>query len=288
MNIVVCVKQVPDTTEVKIDSRTNNLVREGVPSIVNPYDITAMEEALSLRERYGGVVTAVSMGPPQAIKALEYCLEMGADEALLLSDRAVGGSDTLATGYALSELIRPLKADIILCGNEAIDGCTGQVGPIIAGNLDIPQFTYVAKFEVMDGSVKVYRDSGKRLDCYEAPLPAVLCVLKGINKPRKPAAGTGKTPEMIDAARLGLDVSRVGNDGSPTRVVSIAMSDARAKSFVTIDDSLGWEDRIQMIIDGGIKKKAKIDLWRGTADALAARLLDIPAVKKHFNDTARG
>ena len=281
MNIVVCIKQVPDTTEVMIDSRTNNLVREGVPSIVNPFDINALEAALSLRDQCGGKVTAVSMGPTQAKQALTYCLEMGADEAVLLSDRAVGGSDTLATGYALSELIRPMKADVILCGNEAIDGCTGQVGPIIAGNLELPQFTYVTRFEVTGDVIKVCRDAGVHLDFYEAKLPALLCVLKGVNKPRK-RMPTDKRPKVVSAADIGLDLSRVGNDGSPTKVVSIRMSNARAKSFVTIDDSLDWEGRIQMIIDGGIRKNKKVDLWRGTEEALAERLLNVGAVRRLF------
>jgi electron transfer flavoprotein beta subunit len=281
MNIVVCIKQVPDTTEVMIDSKTNNLVREGVPSIVNPFDINALEAALSLRDEFGGKVTVVSMGPPQAKQALTYCLEMGADEAMLLSDRAVGGSDTLATGYALSKLIRPLKADVIFCGNEAIDGCTGQVGPIIAGNLDLPQFTYVTRFEIAGDVIKVCRDSGVKLDFYEAKLPVLLCVLKGINKPRK-RVPTDKTPKIVSAADIGLDLARVGNDGSPTKVVSIKMSNVRAKSFVTIDDSLDWEERIQMIIDGGIKKNKKVDLWRGTEETLADRFLNVGAVKRLF------
>lgn len=279
MNIVVCIKQVPDTSEVKIDSKTNNLIREGVPSIVNPYDVNALEEGLLLRDKFAGRVTVVSMGPPQAKQALDFCLEMGADEAILLSDRKIGGSDTLATGYALSRLIEPLKADIVLCGNEAIDGCTGQVGPIIAGNLGLPQFTYVTKFEVEGDTVRVCRDSGKKLDYYEAKLPAVVCVIKGINQPRKRTV-TQKAPRVVTAEDVGLDLSRVGNEGSPTKVVSVKMSNARAKSYVIIDDSLDWESRIQMIIDGGIRINKKVVLWRGTEDYLAQRLLDINAIKR--------
>ena len=281
MNIVVCIKQVPDTTEVIIDSKTNNLVREGVPSIVNPFDINALEEALKLRDSFGGKVTVVSMGPPQAKQALVYCLEMGADEAVLLSDRAVGGSDTLATGYALSKLIKPLKADIILCGNEAIDGCTGQVGPVIAGNLDIPQFTYVARFEMKGDTAIVCRDSGVNLDYYEAKLPVLLCILKGINKPRKRTL-SDKIPSTVSAADIGLDPSRIGNDGSPTKVVFVKMSNARSKSYVTIDDSLDWEGRIQMIIDGGIKRNKKVDLWRGMEDDLADRFTKNRTIKRHL------
>lgn len=281
MNIVVCVKQVPDTSEVKIDNKTNNLIREGVPSIVNPYDVNALEEGLLLRDKYAGRVTVVSMGPPQAEQALSFCLEMGADEAILLSDKKLSGSDTLATGYALSKLIESLNADIILCGNETIDGCTGQVGPIIAGNLGIPQFTYVKKFEIEGDSVRVCRDSGKKFDYYEAKLPVVISVLKGINKPRKRAA-MEKVVRVVAAEDIGLDLNLIGNEGSPTKVVSVKMSDAKVKSYVVIDSSLDWEARIQMIIDGGIKTHKKAFLWRGAEDYLAQRLLGIKEIKKHL------
>lgn len=280
MNIVVCVKQVPDTSEVRIDPRTNNLVREGVPSILNPYDENGMELALSLRERHGGTVTAVSMGPAQAAGALEQCLHMGADDAVLICDRRVGGSDTLATGYALSELIRSMKYDLIICGLEAIDGCTGQVGPSIAENLGIVQYTYVINLDIDGQTVKVRRDSGKEIEHYEAPLPALVCVLKSINTPRRGGV-TGKTVRSVDANELGLALDRIGNAGSPTRVVKIRVSNARAKSYVEIDDSLDYEARIQMIIDGGIAKK-KVTLWRGSPDEQAKRLIAEPMLARHL------
>lgn len=273
MNIVVCVKQVPDTSEVKIDPKTNNLVREGVASIVNPYDLHGLELGLSLRDSLGGTVTAVSMGPPQAAAALRECLEMGADAAVLLSDRAVGGSDTLATGYALSELIRSLPCDLVLCGNEAIDGCTGQVGPIIAGNLGFTQFTYVRELAVTGKNVNVQREIGRNIETWEASLPLVACVLKGINHPR-PRVATDKTPRIVTANDCRLGPARIGNDGSPTRVVKIVMSNAKAKSYVDIDDSLPWDERINMILNGGMERKEKVNLWRGTAEQLAERLLE--------------
>ena len=281
MKIVVCVKQVPDTAEVKIDSKTNNLVREGVPSILNPFDENAMEEALSLRDRHGGSVTVVSMGPLQAAAALSYCLQMGADEAVLLSDGAVRGSDTLATGYALSKLIGYVGYDLVLCGNEAIDGCTGQVGPSIAGHLDIPQLTYVREVKVEDGLVRVLRDAGSMVEYLETELPAVVCVLKGINQPRK-RTQTDKQPKVVSAAEVGLDVSRIGNDGSPTKVVTIRMSDARAKSYIDIDDSLSWEDRIKMIVNGGMEMSSKVDLWRGSCGDVTDRLMDLADFNKFF------
>ncbi|MBU2699573.1 electron transfer flavoprotein alpha/beta subunit, partial [Sporomusaceae bacterium BoRhaA] len=149
MEMVVCVKQVPDTTEVKIDPVTNTLVRQGVPSIVNPFDKNALEAALQLKEKNGGKVTVVSMGPPQAKDALKECLAMGADEAYLVSDRAFGGADTLATSYTLAAALKKLgKFDLILCGKQAIDGDTAQVGPEMAEHLGIAQITCCSKFEV--------------------------------------------------------------------------------------------------------------------------------------------
>ena len=171
MEIVVCVKQVPDTTEVKIDPVKNTLIREGVPSIVNPFDKIAVEVALQLREKHGGKVKVISMGPPQAADALKECLAMGADEAILISDRAFGGADTLATAYALSTSIEKMgPVDLILCGKQAIDGDTAQVGPGIAENLGMPQITYAAKIEINGDTIKVDREHddgyhGKQAAC---------------------------------------------------------------------------------------------------------------------------
>ena len=159
MKIIVCVKQVPDTTEVRIDKETNTLIREGVPSILNPDDANALEQALQLKDKYDDVtVTVLSMGPPQADVMLRECLAMGADEAVLLTDRAFGGSDTWATSNALAAAIRKIgKYDIILAGRQAIDGDTAQVGPQISEKLDIPQVTYVEGMELEGNKVKVQR-----------------------------------------------------------------------------------------------------------------------------------
>jgi electron transfer flavoprotein beta subunit len=169
-------------------------------------------------------------------------------------------------------MIRAGDFDMVLCGNEAIDGSTGQVGPIIAENLDIPQITYVCGVEIKDGKAYVRRDAGAVVERYEVVLPALFCVLKGINTPRE-RREAGKEPRVIDAAALHLDLSRVGNDGSPTKVVKVEVSDAKAKSYVTVDDSLPWDERIKMIIDGGIDRKTGIDLWRGSARDLADRIM---------------
>lgn len=282
MNIIVCIKQVPDTSEVKIDKNTNNLVREGIPSIMNPFDKNGIEEALKLKETYGGKVTVISMGPPQAAEVLEYSLGMGVDEAVLIGDRALGGSDTLATGYALSEIIKKMKYDLIICGVEAVDGCTGQVGPIIAENLDIPQLTYVRKLEINNNCVFVQRETREGYQHLKAKLPALVCVMKGINEPRKPAL-TDKKVTVQNAKDAGLDVNKIGINGSPTRVAAIRMSDVRAKSYVSIDSSLSAEDRIKAIINGGIATKQKVNLFRGTPEELASILFNYPDLQKFLD-----
>ena len=157
MNIIVCIKQVPNTTDVKIDPVTNTLVREGVESVINPFDTYAIEEAVRLKERFSGKVTVVTMGPPQAEKALREAISLGCDEAVLVSDRKFAGSDTWATSYTISCAIKKIGAfDIILCGKQASDGDTAQVGPGISTHLDIPQVTYVKKIEdIKDNKAKV-------------------------------------------------------------------------------------------------------------------------------------
>nr|WP_255711288.1 electron transfer flavoprotein subunit beta/FixA family protein [Pelosinus baikalensis] len=185
MEILVCIKQVPDTAEVKIDPVTNTLIRQGVPSIVNPFDKNALEAALQLKDKHGGKVTVISMGPPQAKEALKECLAMGADKAILVSDRAFGGSDTLATSYTLAATIRKIGTyDLIFCGKQAIDGDTAQVGPEIAEHLGIAQITYVAKIEVNGDTVSVEREYEEGYGIIEGKLPLLISVVKSINEPR--------------------------------------------------------------------------------------------------------
>ena len=157
MKIIVCIKQVPDTTEVKINKETNTLIREGVASVINPFDLYAIEEGLRLREAHGGTVTVLSMGPMQVIDSLREALSMGADEAVLLSDRAFAGADTLATAYTLSKGIEKIGSyDLIICGKQAIDGDTAQVGPELAEMLEIPHVTYVRRIhEIAGGQITV-------------------------------------------------------------------------------------------------------------------------------------
>ncbi|HDH99543.1 MAG TPA: electron transfer flavoprotein beta subunit/FixA family protein, partial [Firmicutes bacterium] len=181
MDIVVCIKQVPETTEVKIDPQTKTLVREGIPGIVNPFDMYAIEEGLRLKERYGGKVKVLTMGPPQAEDALREALAMGADEAVLLSDKALAGSDTLATSYALSMAVRKLGYDLVICGKQAVDGDTAQVGPEMAEHLGVPFVAWVRKVEeVSDGKIKVQRLMDDGYEVLEMPLPALITVVKEI------------------------------------------------------------------------------------------------------------
>jgi electron transfer flavoprotein beta subunit len=224
MEIVVCVKQVPDTTEVKIDPQTNTLIRQGVPSIVNPFDKNAVEAALQLKEKHGGKVTVLSMGPPQAKDALKECLAMGADEAILVSDRAFGGSDTLATSYTLAACLRKMgKIDLIICGKQAIDGDTAQVGPEIAEHLDIPQVTYVAKIDVDGAVVRVEKENEDGYEVIETSMPVMLSVVKSINEPRYPTVkGTMKANRkeisVWTASDIEVDPQKIGLTGSPTQV----------------------------------------------------------------------
>ena len=228
MDIIVCIKQVPDTTDVKINPETNTLIREGVRSIVNPFDVYAIEEGLRLKERHGGKVTVITMGPPQAVDALRESIAMGADEAMLISDRAFAGSDTLATSYTLSQAIKKIgRFDIIICGKQALDGDTAQVGPGIAVQLMLPQVAFVKKIEQVEkASITVLRMTEEGHDVVRVTRPCLLTVVKEINIPRY-ASLVGK----VRAKRMRIPVwgpgdlhceeKRLGLTGSPTWVQKI-------------------------------------------------------------------
>jgi electron transfer flavoprotein beta subunit len=229
MEIIVCIKQVPDTTEVKINPETNTLIREGVPSIVNPFDENAVEAALQLKEKHGGKVTVITMGPPQAAEALKTCIAMGADEVYLVSDRAFAGSDTWATSYTLSQAIKKIgNFDLILCGKQAIDGDTAQVGPGIAEWLNIPQVTFAVKLEADPTAkvIKVERLLEEVNEIVEAPLPCVVTAVKQMNTPRLPSLKglmRAKKAEVktLSAQEIEADPKNLGLNGSPTSVVRI-------------------------------------------------------------------
>ena len=269
MRILVCVKQVPDTAEVKIDPVTNNLVRAGVPSMINPADRTALTAALRLRAVCGGTVTVISMGPPQAAAELERCLRWGADEAYLLCDRKLGGADTLATGHALAGLIARLGYDLVLCGNEAVDGCTGQVGPGIGETLGIPAFSYVSELRSEDGaSIDVTRSTGDTQDTYRVKLPALACLLRQ-ETAELPEREDIPAVQMLDASFL--DETQIGSKGSPTRVVKITVKQ-REYQYLQVDYHWPLEQRMDYIFRGGLSKK-DVNLLRGTAAEQAQRVL---------------
>lgn len=234
MRILACIKQVPDTSEIKVDPVTNTLIRKGVPSIVNPMDLNAVETAVTLKEQNPDTtITLLTMGPPPAEEALRECLSMGCDEAYLLTDRAFGGADTYATSYALYVAARYLEEkqgapfDLVVCGIMAVDGDTGQVGPELAEHLGIPQITYCIGAEVEGDKLITKRAHEMGYEVLETQLPCLIAVTKDINTPRrgtvrgKIAAKRAKV-EWISADMLGdaLDRTRIGLKGSPTNVRS--------------------------------------------------------------------
>jgi electron transfer flavoprotein beta subunit len=239
VKIAVCIKQVPDTTDVKIDPKTNTLVREGVASITNPFDEYAVEEALLIKEKHGGEVHVISMGPPQAIEVLKNALAVGADKVYLVSDRAFAGADTLATAYALSKTLKTISdVDLVICGKQAIDGDTAQVGPGIATRLGMPQLTYVSKIREIKLEKKriiVERLLEHGREVVESSLPALLTVVKDINEPRLPSllgikkAARAQIPTLT-AKDIGADENKIGLKGSPTWVMKVFSPEARGGS----------------------------------------------------------
>ena len=230
MNICVCIKQVPDTNEIRIDPETNTLIRAGVPSIVNPFDTYALEAAVRLKEKLGGRVIVISMGPPQAAEAVRSCLAVGADEGYLVSGRRFGGSDTLATSYILSEAIRTVEKkegisfDLILAGKQAVDGDTAQVAPEIAEHLGLPQVTYALGLEEQDGELRIKRDCDNGYDIISVKLPAVITVVRLPYEPRYPSIGPWleskkrEIPVLTESDLGSIDLDRCGLNGSPTKV----------------------------------------------------------------------
>jgi len=228
VKVIVLIKQVPETTEVRINPETNTLVREGVKGIINPFDTYALEEGVRIKERLGGTVVVVSMGPPQAREALQDAIALGADEAVLLSDRAFAGADTLATSRALAAAVRKLEPyDLIICGKQAIDGDTAQVGPEVAELLDIPHVTYVRRIrELEPGRVVVERMVEGAVETVEMSLPGLITVVKDINQPRIPSLkGIMKARRAAipvwTPADVGISEELVGLRGSPTVVEKV-------------------------------------------------------------------
>ena len=255
MNIVVCIKQVPETTDIRINPETNTLIREGVSSIVNPYDMYAIEEALRVKEKSGGKVTVVTMGPPQAEAALRDALALGCDEAVLVTDRAFAGSDTWATSYTLAMAIKKIGSyDLILCGKQAMDGDTAQVGPGIAVQLDIPQITFVRKIEeITEDKCVAQRMTEEGYEKISSPLPCVITVVKEINEPRLPSLKgkmKAKKAQIINwsSQDISADQERLGLKGSPTQVVKIFSPPARKGGQMLEGDTQEFTTKLSEIL----------------------------------------
>jgi len=262
MKIIVCIKQVPDTNEVRINQETGTLIRDGVPSIINPDDKNAIEGALALKDLHGGQVTVLCMGPQQAKDALKEALAMGADEAVLLSDRAFAGSDTWATSTILASAIEAIGGyDIIICGRQAIDGDTAQVGPETAEFLNIPQVTYAKEIKVVDDRVQVTRYTEYGDYVIEAKMPLMLTAIKELNEPRLPSvrgifkAYSTDDVKVLTIEDLKIDMSQIGLKGSPTNVF---------RSFVPV------KEKNSLIIEGQNGKEK--------AAALISKLSDLKLI----------
>ncbi len=263
MRIIVPIKQVPETTNVKMDPVTGTMVREGVEAIINPLDLYAIEAAAQLKEKFGSKIVTISMGPAKAEEALREAIAMGCDEAILLTDKAFAGADTWATSYTLAQAIRRIgEFDLILCGERATDGDTGQVGPGIAAWLDLPFATYVSKIEsIQDGEIIVERMVENGYEMLSMPMPCLLTVVKEINYPRLPSlkgkiAAKQKQVAYWGTAEIGAQPNNIGLKGSPTRVVKIATPQvARFGKIVQPKDEHELNRALDELIDM-LKQKA--------------------------------
>ena len=237
MNIVVCLKQVPDTAAVKIDPKTGTLIRDGVPSIINPEDKHALESALQIKDEVGGKITVITMGPLQAKNALREALCMGADEAILITDRAFAGADTLATSKTLAGALKKLEYDIVLAGRQAIDGDTAQVGPEIAEHLDIPQVTYVQGVKLEENGLLVNRALEDGYELIKVNTPVLLTAIKELNEPRYMNIKyifekANKEVEVWTAQDIEVGIEELGLKGSPTKVKKTMTKEAKGAGEV--------------------------------------------------------
>lgn len=245
MFVVTCIKQVPDTTEVKMNPETGTLIREGIPSVINPTDVNAVEECLKLKDLYGATVAVITMGPPQAEEALRDLLAMGADRAVLLTDRAMAGADTFATSYTLSTAIRRLEndegpADLLFFGKQALDGETGQVGPGVAARLGIPIITYatrLVKLDLQERSLVAVRKADEIIETVKASLPAAVSVIEKVNKPRRASIegilrSQRAEVEVWNRDSIGADPTKMGLPGSPTIVKKMFVPKPRGRGEI--------------------------------------------------------
>ncbi|MHC6157747.1 electron transfer flavoprotein subunit beta/FixA family protein [Bradyrhizobium brasilense] len=270
MHIVVCIKQVPDSAQIRVHPVTNTIMRQGVPTIINPYDLFALEAALELRDRFGGETTVLTMGPQSAEDSLRKALTFGADRAVLLTDRCFAGSDTLATTYALATAIRKIgkeygAPDLIFTGKQTIDGDTAQVGPGIAKRLGVLQLTYVAKIKTLDlaaRTIEAERRSEGGVQVLHTRLPCLITMLEGTSQIRR-----GAMADALRAARAPIvkwsahdagveDVSKCGLKGSPTVVKRVFAPSARAEKAALVEAA---EQPAQALIDAIFKHQPKLE-----------------------------
>jgi electron transfer flavoprotein beta subunit len=278
MHIVVCMKQVPDSAQIRVHPVTNTIMRQGVPTIINPYDLFAIEEALRLREQFGGEVTILTMGPPSAEDSLRKALSFGADRAILLTDRFFAGADTLATTYALAAAIRKISAefgapDVVFTGKQTIDGDTAQVGPGVAKRLGYIQLTYVSRINSVDTegrSIEVERRSEGGVQTLRSKLPCLITILEGVNEIR-----SGSLIDALKAARATIvkwnaqdagveDISKCGLRGSPTIVKRVYAPQPRAQKAELIH--LGDQNPGEALVDELFKRQPKLE---GELESLA-------------------
>jgi len=241
LNIVVCIKQVPDTNEVKLDPKTGTLIREGVPSIMNPDDKAGLEAALRIKDSEDAHVTVLSMGPQQADAVLREALAMGADEAVLLTDRSFGGADTWATAYTIAAAVKTMEYDLVITGRQAIDGDTAQVGPQIAENLGIPNISYAEEVSIDGEYVTVKRQFEDRYHILRTRMPCLITTLSELNEPRYMTPGgifdayREKEVKILTRADIDVDDSLIGLKGSPTRVIKTFTKSAKAAGTIVED-----------------------------------------------------
>ena len=257
MKIIVCVKQVPASNEVRLDPKTNTIVRDGAQAVINPFDAHALEAALQLKERFGGTVTVLSMGIPDTERMLRECISRGADRALLLTDRAFAGADTLATSYALQKGVEKVgEFDLILCGRMAVDGDTAQIGPELAARLGAPHVTDVEWLEAAEQELTVRRQLGGSVQTLRVPLPAVLTVMRELNVPRLPSVAgvlraAGAAVECCGAAAVAAEAALCGLKGSPTQVVQTFLPQ-RTRTVREITGTTAQQcAALKRIIEGG-------------------------------------
>jgi electron transfer flavoprotein beta subunit len=262
-DIIVCVKQVPNTTYIKLDPVHHTLMREGVPSIMNPFDDIALEAALQCKSRTGVKVGVLTMGPPQAERMLEQCLGWGADEAFLLTDRRLAGSDTLATARALRAAVRLTGYRTVFCGQETIDSSTGHICASLAEMFGIPQATNVTRIlEAKEGEIHVEVEQDRSVQVLRIALPAVISFAKASRQPRAEAAPRRSgTVRRLSLEDVGLAESEVGLEGSPTTVVDIDI-DTTSVDYLVVDGALSAFDRIRTVLNGGIEEKTNRLIYR--------------------------